>query len=92
MKILRAKSQIVSKWDLECFFRKKGIGTGDRFGVSWKVGKRRKLKSYEISFFHYPIGDDADYGDSTDITIWKNNGKHQIEFEMSMNQFVLQGN
>jgi len=42
MKILRLKDDICLLWDLIRWFRDKDLSTGDRFAISWKVGKRRE--------------------------------------------------
>jgi hypothetical protein len=48
MKILKVKDTTVYLYDLVQFFLNKGVNEGDRFGVSWKIGKKHKLKSYTV--------------------------------------------
>jgi hypothetical protein len=61
MKILTAKGNCVGWYELEGFVRKHNLGSGDKFGISWKVGKKRKLRRYRFGRMFIPIGDDRDY-------------------------------
>ena len=40
-------------YDLADQLNQKGIVVGDKFGLSWKVGKRRKLRSYRLLRHEY---------------------------------------
>ena len=48
MKILRTKDDYVTRWDLRDWLNEKNVLTGDKFAISWKIGKRRKLKAYRL--------------------------------------------
>lgn len=53
MNILRVKDTTVFGYDLCQFLLNKNIDEGDRFGISWKLGKRRKLRSYHLDHFRF---------------------------------------
>jgi len=48
MKILRVKDTFVTLWDLRDWLSKREVFNGERFGISWKQGKRRKLRAYRL--------------------------------------------
>lgn len=48
MKILRVKDSTLFLSDLRNWLGDKSIVTGEKFAISWKVGKRRKLRSYRL--------------------------------------------
>ena len=63
MKIIKVSDTSTNVWDLNRALEAKGIQVGDKFGISWKVSKRRKLRSYRLTE-HTTAGlrgDDADY-------------------------------
>jgi ribosomal protein L37AE/L43A len=35
-------------YELDYWLNNKDIRVGDKFGISWKVGKRRKIRSYRL--------------------------------------------
>jgi hypothetical protein len=51
MKIIRVSDTTTYLWELSQKLLDKNIQEGDRFGISWKVGKRRKLKAYHLDVF-----------------------------------------
>jgi len=40
-------------YDLSYALNHKDVTVGDKFGISWKVGKRRKLRSYRLLRFEH---------------------------------------
>lgn len=51
MKIFRTRDDTLSLWDLTQWLLKNGNDVyGQKIGISWKIGKRRKLRSYRISW------------------------------------------
>ncbi len=48
MKIIRIKDKQATMLELIDAINKKDIRVGDKFGISWKIGKRRKLRSYRL--------------------------------------------
>ncbi len=63
MKIFRSKSDSITAYELAPLVMKHSLQEGDRFGISWKRGKRRKLRSYHLGSFEIPRWDDIDYTD-----------------------------
>lgn len=50
MKIIRAKDDKLDLWELQEWIANHPDAYKERIGISWKVGKRRKLRSYHISW------------------------------------------
>lgn len=48
MKIIRVSDTSIGMWELVTKLNDKNINNGDLFGISWKKGKSRKLKSYRL--------------------------------------------
>lgn len=48
MKIFKAKDTQTNIWELSGWLLDKNIRVGDKFGISWKKGKRRKIRSYHL--------------------------------------------
>ena len=48
MKIFRTKDDTLRLWDLTQWILNHPEVYGQRIGISWKIGKRRKLRSYRI--------------------------------------------
>lgn len=90
MKVLRAKSNTVTVCELKDFFGDKGLSIGDKFCVSWKLGKRRKIRKYKIIAFNHTemYGDDADYAPPSDIVIHLRKG---IGMPIYLNNFFGYG-
>lgn len=63
MKILRTSGLTLGVYELARLIWNKGIRPGQKFGVSWKKGKRRKLRTYKLIYSFFPMGDDAAYSD-----------------------------
>jgi len=70
MKILKCKELTIGLFDLNVFLKKHNLWVGDKFGVSWKIGKRRKLRSYRIDDFEH-WNDDEGYTDRFELTLKK---------------------
>ncbi len=50
MKIFKNKSTTLHMWDFEQWLFNRPLVNGTRIGVSWKIGKRRKLRSYKVNW------------------------------------------
>ncbi len=48
MKIFKAKSNTIQLWDIREWIDKHPDAYKKKIGISWKIGKRRKLRSYSI--------------------------------------------
>ena len=48
MRILRVKDDYLTLYDLRCWLDDKNVNIGDKFAISWKIGKRRKLRAYRL--------------------------------------------
>ena len=88
MKILRLKDTVVALWDLTEFIRRNDILPGQRIGISWKIGKRRKLRSYRIADF------DHDYCDQCcnsydSITLSKGDKSLTIDNHLGKSSFSI---
>lgn len=77
MKILKASDTYVDHYTLRTFFMDKDINPGDRFGVSWKRGKRRKLRTYKLVEFGSRYCDSC--GHYTYVTVGK--GDKTVSFD-----------
>ena len=80
MKIIKVSEYQTNVWDLSRVLEAKGVQVGDRFGISWKIGKKRKLKAYRLTEHTRMVGrgDDSDYApDWIDIKLQKG-GKYKI--------------
>ena len=80
MKIIKVSGYQTNVWDLSRALVAKGIQVGDRFGISWKIGKKRKLKAYRLTEHTRIVnrGDDSGLGtDWIDIRLNKG-GSYKI--------------
>lgn len=50
MKVFKAKDSTILLWDLRQWIEKHPDAYKHKIGISWKLGKRRKLRSYSISW------------------------------------------
>lgn len=48
MKIFKAKDTTLNLWDFEQWLFNRNDVYEKRIGISWKIGKRRKLRSYKV--------------------------------------------
>jgi hypothetical protein len=53
MNIFKAKSDTIQLWDLYQWINNHPDAYKTRMGISWKIGKRRKLRSYSISWIKW---------------------------------------
>ena len=67
MKILRVKGDTLYLYDLTRFIENNDLDEGDRFGISWKVKKKKKLRSYRVIRFRFWACDNC--GPITEITL-----------------------
>lgn len=86
MTILKVKTNVTS-YELAEFLKKHYIVEGMKFGISWKVKKRRKLRTYKVLHFEFP-----NENGSVSITIGKGTQRHVMnEFHhgyLAMTHFV----
>lgn len=59
MKIFKIKDGYISLFDLDQFFLNKCVIEGDKIGISNKVGKNRKLKTFHVVTLNRWVCDDC---------------------------------
>lgn len=69
MKIIRISDTYTYVGEMSQLLLDNNIQEGDRFGISWKDGKRRKLKAYHLDEFRSHYCDSC--GNYTVITLRK---------------------
>lgn len=50
MNIFKTRDNTLTLWDLTQWLNNHSDVYGNRIGISWKIGKRRKLRTYRISW------------------------------------------
>jgi hypothetical protein len=49
MKILRLKGEILDIYGFQQWLLKNNLGNNDKIGISWKIKKKRKLRTYRVT-------------------------------------------
>lgn len=49
MKILRLKGEILDIYGFQQWLLKNNLGNDDKIGISWKIKKKRKLRTYRVT-------------------------------------------
>jgi hypothetical protein len=88
MKIFKSKEPIVYVWDLNRWFTEKNISEGTKFGISWKIGKKRKLRSYTITYHRF--WETETWGDDIEITLKKGDDTFKMDNSWGINQISFQ--
>ena len=77
MRILRVNDDYLNLYDLRCWLDDKEVYVGDKFAISWKIGKRRKLKAYRL--LHRNSWDCDCCGWITEITLGRGNSDIKLD-------------
>ncbi len=88
MNILRAKSDRIYLYALIEWILSKNIDEGQWFAVSWKVRKRRKLKSYKL--LRHRQWECENCGSVTDIELKRSGHKICISNHFGSNCFSVE--
>jgi hypothetical protein len=86
MNIYKVKED-VWLYDLNQWLLKKNIGEGQRFGISWKVKKRRKLKAYTLLHHRHWVCDDC--GSISEVELKRGNKIISIDNHFGPSNFGM---
>ena len=88
MKILRLKDDIVTLYQLTSFIQDNDIEPGQGIGISWKLGKRRKLRSYRLDDFDSGYCEQC-FNSYEEITLVKGDKSLTIDNHLGKSSFSI---